>query len=60
VQNNNLRYIHWNKYTGSSPAILGIEDFDKITTSDAFFARKFDPQTSQDLLTDIVKLINLE
>jgi hypothetical protein len=58
VQNNNLRYIHWNKYTGSSPAILCIEDFDKITSSDAFFARKFDPQTSKDLLTNIVKLIS--
>jgi hypothetical protein len=60
VQNNNLRYIDWNKNTGSGPATLNIEDLKKIANSDAFFARKFDPQTSQDLLTDIVKLISLK
>jgi hypothetical protein len=40
----NLRCIFWpNTPTPDSPEILRLEDFDRIRSSQAFFARKFDP-----------------
>lgn len=56
--NNNLRYIDWNKNSAQkirSPKILGMEDWNAIRNSDAFFARKFDPAVSNEILDKIDK-----
>jgi hypothetical protein len=41
VENNNLYYIDWSR-GGSHPKTLTVEDFDVLTKSDKFMARKFD------------------
>ncbi|MFD2828757.1 beta-1,6-N-acetylglucosaminyltransferase [Leeuwenhoekiella polynyae] len=50
---NNLRHIDWNARNNSNPAVLDITDYDKLVTSEAFFARKFDGSVSSDLLKDL-------
>jgi len=52
-QNNNLRYISWGDAKSSSPNTLTIEDYDSISQSDCFFARKFDKKKSKELLNRI-------
>jgi hypothetical protein len=47
-----LHYIDWNDLR-EDPAILDITDFEKISQSEALFARKFDEQKSRDLLDQI-------
>lgn len=41
-QNDNLRYIRWKSEHGSNPSNLGMEHFEDIRQSDAFFARKME------------------
>ncbi|WP_405325647.1 beta-1,6-N-acetylglucosaminyltransferase [Leeuwenhoekiella sp. LLG6367-2.1] len=48
---NNLRHIDWSARNDSNPAILDMSDYDKLVTSEAFFARKFDESVSSDLQT---------
>ncbi|MBQ7427618.1 MAG: hypothetical protein IJV20_10280 [Prevotella sp.] len=43
VVNNNLRYIRWRSEHGSNPSNLGLEHFEELRASDAFFARKMEP-----------------
>ncbi len=50
VVNNNYRLINW-PGTGARPNIFGTEDFEKIMASDALFARKFDINTDENILT---------
>jgi hypothetical protein len=40
IVNDNLRYIDWSREP--APAVLGMEDFPKLTASGKLFARKFD------------------
>ena len=56
VKDNSLRYINWNKKVEGrkhkgSPLILNEEEYDEIIESGAFFCRKVDLMTSQQLLT---------
>jgi len=44
----NRRYAEWLRWT-SHPKVLALEDLEKIVASQAFFARKFDLNTSPDL-----------
>ena len=53
VVNNNLRYIDWVARNGNNPAILDMSDFEKLVTTDAFFARKFEYPLSIDLMNQI-------
>jgi hypothetical protein len=50
VVNNNYRLINWPD-TGARPNIFATEDFQKIMASDALFARKFDINTDENILT---------
>ncbi len=64
IINNNLRYIDWNpdrvgKYN-PSPAILDLSDFERISTSDKLFARKFEKPISDTLKATIQKALILE
>ncbi|KFI51594.1 beta-1,6-N-acetylglucosaminyltransferase [Bifidobacterium biavatii] len=47
---NHLRYMDWNRRNGSLPAYLDESDYDKITSSDCFFARKIDSTIAEGLL----------
>jgi len=53
VSNNNLRYIDWNPSRvgkdSTSPAILDLNDLEKIKNSNMLFARKFDTPNSDEL-----------
>lgn len=40
IVNNNLRYIDWSSGRGGYPAFLDDSDFDRIISSDKYFARK--------------------
>jgi hypothetical protein len=40
VVNDNLRYIDWSR--DRRPAVLGIEDLERLRTSTKLFGRKFD------------------
>lgn len=57
IISNNLRYIDWSEDTTGHPRTFEDEDFDAIVNSGAFFARKFEPDTS---ILDIIdnKLLN--
>ena len=52
VINDSGRYIDWSK-GGSNPKILTDEDFDKITSSNKLFARKFDIKVDTKILDRI-------
>lgn len=52
IVNNHFRYIDWEE-GGKSPKDLTIADFDKIKNSDAWFARKINPQI-EDGLTNLL------
>lgn len=53
VKGSNLRYIDWSNRNGNYPAILDESDYNKLITSEAFFARKFEPVYSNALLQKI-------
>jgi Core-2/I-Branching enzyme len=50
VVNHNYRFINWPK-TGARPNIFVTDDFEKLMASDALFARKFDINTDENILT---------
>lgn len=58
VENNSLRHIEWVPRNGNNPAILDETDLEKLIQSDAFFARKFEKPTSQELLNRIKSFLN--
>ena len=47
---NNMRYTDWHLRNGSNPAVLDETDYQKITASGSFFARKIDPEISKKLM----------
>lgn len=53
IINNNLRYIRWYGENGSNPSNLGVENYQSIMNSDAFFARKMQSPYS-DALIDLI------
>lgn len=50
VSGSNLRYVDWRTRNGSLPANLDETDLEAILSSEALFARKFDPTCSRVLL----------
>lgn len=56
IVNKNLRYIHWT-LGDHSPKTLTVKDYDAITQSDAFFARKFDANQDSAILNQIDELL---
>jgi hypothetical protein len=53
-----LRYIDWDSGP-ERPRILRTEDYDKMITSDALFARKFDPDVDCDIIEKIYERISI-
>lgn len=58
IDRSNLRYIDWNSRNGNYPAILDETDYEKVSSSEAFFARKFEPAHSNYLLEKIKEKFN--
>lgn len=58
IENYNFRYIDWS-LGGSHPKILTLDDFDKIASTPAHFARKFDLELSTPLMEKIDKQLLL-
>lgn len=56
VSGSNLTYADWLNPNPFPPRVLTTEDFDALKNSTLFFARKFEPQRSGELL-DLVDLI---
>lgn len=54
----NLRYIDWERKHDSSPAILDLNDFEKLKNTNAVFARKFDSYFSGELIQKIMNSLN--
>jgi len=53
VTNDNLRYIDWSKQGVPLPAVLTIEDKEKLLDSPKLFARKFDIEVDAQILDSI-------
>lgn len=53
IVNDNKRFIVWEERNGNYPANLDLTDYQKIKTSDAFFARKFEYPISSQLFLKI-------
>jgi hypothetical protein len=60
VVNNNLRYIDWNARNGNNPAILDESDYEKLVSSEALFARKFEFPISKILITKLSDFLKKE
>lgn len=52
IVNNNLRYIDWSE-GGANPKILTIVDLNELKSTSCFFARKFDVDVDDEILTYI-------
>lgn len=50
VENENFRFVYWQKGCGSSPAYLSLNDVEIINKSKMFFARKVSPLINQDVI----------
>ena len=57
IVNNNLRYTDWTTRYNSRPAYLDETDFDKINSTDVFFARKIDSDISRKLILALKKSV---
>lgn len=57
VINNNLRFISWEKGR-ANPRILTDHDFERITASDKFYARKFDNKVNDKILDQLDQFIS--
>ena len=55
----NKRKIRWNK-NSAHPYVWRISDFDKLVTTSAFFARKFDERIDKNIINKIYNYISLE
>jgi len=53
IVNNSMRYVDWDKPHPPYPAIIKVEDFDKLKSSDKLFARKLD-ETIDDKILDLI------
>jgi hypothetical protein len=50
-------YIDWSAKVEKLPKILDLEDFDKLLSSKALFARKFDEQESGKLIARLESIV---
>lgn len=50
IENNNHRYVKWEKRYNNYPAVLDENDYDTIISGDYHFARKFDLDISKQLI----------
>lgn len=50
IENNNKRFMIWEKSYSAHPNVLRRTDFDAIISSDDLFARKFDDKTDAEIL----------
>ncbi len=57
IRNPNLHYIDWTEKT-EHPRLLIINDYDKLASSDRFFARKFDMNADASILDALDTLIS--
>lgn len=53
IANDNLRYMKWKTSEIAHPEILSVNDLDKISESNALFARKFDTGVDEDVINVI-------
>ena len=58
VHNNSKRYIEYDSGGPENPRILRTKDFDKIMTSDAWFARKFNDNIDKNIIDKIYLNLN--
>ena len=61
VSDNDLRYIDFtnvDKATPGSPKLLKTEDYDKIMSSDRFFARKFDIRIDRAVVDRVISEVS--
>jgi hypothetical protein len=52
-----LRYMDWSGKSGSKPAVLDMSYYETLAESDDLFARKFDEQSSAELMDKLDKTI---
>lgn len=50
VVSDNLRYTSWVFKNGSIPAVLDVDDYERIKDSNSFFCRKMDSELSRELI----------
>ena len=60
VMNDDLRYVEWKDPDSGSPAVLRVEDFERIIRSPKFFARKFDALVDAEVLDRIDRELALD
>lgn len=59
ISNNNLRFMKWKSESVAHPEVLGVDDVEHISGSEALFARKFDPNVDSEVINVIDdKLLN--
>ena len=58
IVKDNLRYTDWSYRNGSQPAYLDLTDYESITNSNCFFARKIDSTISRELICSIDDVLN--
>ncbi|MDI6046609.1 beta-1,6-N-acetylglucosaminyltransferase [Flavobacterium yafengii] len=58
VANDNLRHIDWVARNGNNPAVLDETDYEKLTQTNAVFARKFEYPKSAGLINKIKSFVN--
>ncbi|QOV91720.1 beta-1,6-N-acetylglucosaminyltransferase [Humisphaera borealis] len=59
VRDNEKRFIRWSHAETGHPDILGVEHFEKMVASDAFFARKIDARSDGQILDLLDRHIGL-
>lgn len=57
INNNDIRYIHWEKFTDSHPETLTKNSIKEITEADGLFARKFDIKVDSEILDLIDEIV---
>lgn len=60
IENNNKRFIIWEKVSSAHPNTLRVQDFNTILASDHLFARKFDEHVDAEILNLIDQKILLK
>lgn len=60
VVNCNMRYILWEFRNGNSPAVLDRSDLPVLLSGDYLFARKVELPVSNDLITSVYNIFNIQ
>jgi hypothetical protein len=50
VVNKSIHYMQWSKVNSAHPVVLNENDFENVSKTEAFFARKFETQKSSSIL----------